>query len=578
MKLLNTLLQITLRMFVVLLAFQACRLLFLLMNKSFYPDIDIWGIINLMEGGLRYDIAVLLIINIPYSLFMLLPFNGYMDLIVKQFLKLFFITINLGAIIFNIIDIFYFPYTMERLTIRFFHYLETQNNLGVLLWRFLGDYWYALIVLTAFIAIIVRGYNRIERVKLFLQFSLSRKAVLSIIIVAIYLAAVGVTSNWIPSKRLHATNDAWEYATNPFEVAAVTNTPYNMLLSIIAPTTPALLPQLKPKKYETNSAANFNKKNVVIFILESFTKEASGLLNPNLEDGQYIGYTPFLDSLMQHSYYFTHAYANSRRSIDAVPAILSSIPSILRQTADSTMVSIPSLLKKEGYTTQFFHGAHNGSMHFDKFCEKAGIEEYYGLTEFNNDEEFDGTWGIWDEPFLQYMAQKQLKSREPFISTVFNLSSHNPYVLPDKYEGKFKEGIDPICKCIAYADHSIRNYFKTASKMPWFNNTVFIFTADHSITPWHKEYATTEKAFAVPLFFYTPDGTLKGKRDRIAQHVDILPTILSYLKYPHQYLSIGNNLLDKDAEEWAITEIVRIPQFIEKGYKTKWIRSDETAM
>lgn len=564
MKQLNTLLQIALRLSIVILALEICRLLFLILNKVFFPEFNLWDILGTLKAGLKYDVAAIIILNAPYIILMLLNYKKPFDKIFSQLLKTFFITINLSAIVVNIIDIFYFPYTMERLTIRFFtFYLGTQKNMGALLWEFLGVYWYALIFLVVFIALIVKGYNRIGRIKIKLFESFSRKTVAFIFVMAFYLVASGASWSVVPFQKMLKTNDALKNTDNLFEVAAITNTPYNIILSVINRQTVSI-PLLKKKLYTSKQDTVFIKKNVVIFILESFTREASGYLNPTLEGGNYKGYTPFLDSLMQQSLCFTNGYANGRRSIDAIPALLASVPSIINNSTGNSIVSIASLLKKEGYKTQFFHGADNGSMAFDEYCKKAGIDEYYGRTEFNNENEFDGTWGIWDEPFLQFMVQKQMKTTQPFFSTVFNLSSHNPFNLPAKYNGKFKEGINPICKCIEYADYSIKKYFETASKMPWFNNTVFVFSADHSITPWHKEYATTKKAFAIPLFFYTPDGSIKGKNSKIAQQIDIMPTLLNHLNFPNKYFAIGNNLLNNDSEQWAITDILKIPQVIKK--------------
>ncbi len=577
MKLLNTLLQVTLRLTIVMLALEICRLLFLFLNKSFFPEIDVWGALGILNAGLKFDVAAVLILNAPYIVLMLIDFGKTFDRYVKQFLKFIFITLNLSAIIVNIIDVFYFPFTMERLTMRFFtFYLGTQKNMGALLLEYLVVYWYALIFLVAFIALIVRGYNRIGRAQLRIFNELSRRTVLIIVVVTVYIGAAAASSGFIPFKKMVTTADALNSTENLFEVAAITNTPYNIILSVVKPEQEILLPRLKKKVYRANADSTFIKKNVVIFILESFTREASGLLNPTLEGGNYKGYMPFLDSLMQQSLYFTNGYANGRRSIDAIPAILASVPALINNPDENKIVSIGSLLKEEGYKTQFFHGADNGSMAFDDYCKRAGIDEYYGRTEFNNEDEFDGTWGIWDEPFLQFMAQKQGGTQQPFFSTVFNLSSHNPFDLPAMYEGKFKEGIDPICKCISYADYSIEQYFKTASKMPWFNNTIFVFAADHSISPWHREYATTGKAFAIPLFFYTPDGSIKGKSSKIAQQIDIMPTLLNCLNYPNSYSAIGNNLLNDDVEQWAITDIMKIPQFIEKDNSIRIIGPDKT--
>jgi phosphoglycerol transferase MdoB-like AlkP superfamily enzyme len=560
-----------------MLALEICRLLFLLLNKSFFPEIDVWQIFGILKYGLKFDAAAILILNAPYILLMLINLGRRFDRLMKQFLKYIFITLNLSAIIVNIIDVIYFPFTMERLTVRFFtFYLGTQKNMGALLLEFLVVYWYAIIFLVAFIFLVVRGYNQIGKIQIRIFNKLSRQTALITVVVIFYLLAAAASYSFIPFKKMLATTNALENTNNLFEVAAITNTPYNIILSIIKPKQLAPLPLLAEKHYKANPDSIFTNKNVVIFILESFTREASGLLNPTLEGGNYKGYTPFLDSLMQQSLYFTNGFANGRRSIDAIPAILASVPAIINNPSENNRASIASLLKKEGYKTQFFHGADNGSMAFDEYCKHAGIDEYYGRTEFNDENEFDGTWGIWDEPFLQFMAQKQAKTQQPFFSTVFNLSSHNPFDLPAKYKGKFKEGIDPICKCISYSDYAIRQYFKTASKMPWFNNTIFVFTADHAITPWHKEYATTEKAFAIPLFFYAPDGSIKGKNSKIAQQIDIMPTLLNCLNYPKSYSSIGNNLLNNNAKQWAITDIMKIPQVIEKDNLVKIITSEST--
>ncbi len=576
MRTLNTLLQFLLRILVVLIVFQICRLLFISLNKSFYPDNDLWDIMHLLRGGLKYDLAACFIINIPYLFLMFLPLRNIAEKITKEIAKILFVLINLTAISLNIIDIFYFPYTLDRLSINFLQYLETQKNMGILLWRFLIDYWYALFVFAAFIFLIVCGYNCIGKVKLPIKTPFKRGTILLIYSVAVYLLMAAATASWIPVKLLK-TDDSWAHAKNPLEVVAVTNTPFNIIQSIFFEPEIVQPKQLKEKYYQPTLTVDFKKKNVVVFILESFTKEASGFLNSDLENGTYKGYIPFLDSLMQQSYYFTNAYANGRRSIDAVPAILASVPAIQSGNKNS-MISIASLLKEVGYKTQFFHGAHNGSMDFDQFCKSSGIDEYYGLTEFNNINEFDGTWGIWDEPFLQFMLEKQSETPEPFCSTVFTLSSHNPYVLPEKYEGKFNEGIDPICKCISYADYSIRNYFRVASTKSWFNNTIFVFTADHAIIPWHKEYSSPEQAFAIPLFFYTPGEELRGESARIAQHIDILPSILAYLNYPSPFKALGNNLLDKESQEWAINAIGNIPQLIEKDNMVTWYRPNGTIM
>lgn len=126
-------------------------------------------------------------------------------------------------------------------------------------------------------------------------------------------------------------------------------------------------------------------------------------------------------------------------------------------------------------------------MGFEAFAKSTGYKDYYGRTEFDRDprfggeREYDGTWAIWDEPFLQFYAMKMTEFREPFVTSVFTASSHHPYVVPEKYKDIYKEeGTNPIHKCIRYTDMALRKFFETARKQPWYKNTIL---SSPAITP-----------------------------------------------------------------------------------------------
>ena len=145
---------------------------------------------------------------------------------------------------------------------------------------------------------------------------------------------------------------------------------------------------------------------------------------------------------------------------------------------------------------------------------------------------------------------------------IFSLSSHHPYKVPARYEGKFPQGNMPLHQCVGYTDNALRNFFASASKEEWFNNTLFVITADHSTFPWHEEYKSNINSFAIPLIFYTPDGSLKGVDNRLAQQTDILPTVLSYLKYPRPYIAFGNDLIHGD-DSFVINYVGGTYQFMQ---------------
>jgi phosphoglycerol transferase MdoB-like AlkP superfamily enzyme len=176
----------------------------------------------------------------------------------------------------------------------------------------------------------------------------------------------------------------------------------------------------------------------------------------------------------------------------------------------------------------------------------AGVDEYYGMTEYGNDADYDGWWGIWDHKFLPFTAGKINEFNEPFVSVTFSLSSHHPFSVPQEYQEKFKGGPVKLQRCIQYADFSLREFFKKASQMPWYKNTLFVITADHTSLSQFPEYKSNSGLYSVPIIFFKPDHTLKGMDQTIVHHADVMPTILDYLNYDDKYVAFGRSAFKKD--------------------------------
>ena len=246
-----------------------------------------------------------------------------------------------------------------------------------------------------------------------------------------------------------------------------------------------------------------------------------------------------------------------------MPSVLSSLPNyveplFLTPASLNHMSGLARELgEQKGYTTAFFHGAQNNSMGFQAFARATGFKNYYGRTEYNEDpnfhgdDDFDGTWAIWDEEFLQFYAQQMTKMQQPFMTAVFTASSHTPCVVPERYKGKFPKGEDDVMECVAYSDNALRLFFETAKKQPWFKNTLFVITADHTSGATDPFYRTTLGNYCVPIILYAPgDKALRGyDTQHIVEQTDIMPTVLSYLHYDKPYLAFGKDMLNTSAEE-----------------------------
>jgi phosphoglycerol transferase MdoB-like AlkP superfamily enzyme len=263
-----------------------------------------------------------------------------------------------------------------------------------------------------------------------------------------------------------------------------------------------------------------------------------------------------LDSLSDSSLIFTNAFANGRQSIHAMSSVLAGIPSF--QTAFTSspyakqkIQSIVSICDSMGYQTSFFHGASNGSMGFEGFGNILGIGKYYGKTEYNNEKDFDGIWGIWDEPFFQYVGRTLGKQKQPFMSTLFTLSSHDPFRVPEKYKSRFKGGPLELDKCVQYTDNALREFFNYAKTQPWYNNTIFVLVADHTSQTYYPEYAKPVNRFAIPILFFSPNKAynLKGVRTDLASQMDIYPTLVDLIGYHKPFRSWGRSLISNLPDE-----------------------------
>ena len=281
----------------------------------------------------------------------------------------------------------------------------------------------------------------------------------------------------------------------------------------------------------------------------------------------------FLDSLMEAGYSFANAFANGKKSIEGIPAVIAGIPALMDNPyissnyAGNKLVGLGNSMKKHGYSTGFYHGATNGSMNFDGFSALAGFDHYVGRKEYDNDADNDGTWGIYDHCFLPWAAQQFSNEKTPFCNVIFTLSSHHPYKIPAAFRGKLKKGPSPLCQSINYTDESLRLFFKAAQQQPWYKNTLFVFTADHTSASQNNFYSNRIGMYGIPIFFFSPSQALGIKKDsRIFQQIDIFPTLLDLLGWNEKIYAIGSSIFDSTQERFAVSYLEGTYQLFQDNY------------
>ena len=587
--------------------YMLARVVFLVKNYSYFEQGLTWGhLMEMFGGGLVFDTAAILVTNIPYIVMALLLTGRW-----ARWAKWAYMGINGLALAMNLADSVYFKYTMRRTTTTVFSEFQNEGNLGGIIGTEVLQQWYLVVLFGVVVYGVWKlykesggrsqetgdrsqesGVRRQETGGWRQVFRWYAGQVVVLAAMAPFVVA-GIRGGFTTAVRPITISNANQYVNRPVEAALVLNTPFAIYRTIgknvfVVPEyykSPQELeaiysPLHKGDVYACDTGVNIKKKNVVILIVESFGREYIGALNETLEGGKYQGYTPCVDELVRKSVTFKYSYCNGRKSIDGMPSILSSIPMfvepfILTPASMNEVSGIASLLAGEGYQTAFFHGAQRGSMGFQAFARATGFQEYYGREDydadkrFGGDDDFDGMWAIWDEPFLQYYATKMSEMKEPFMTAVFTASSHHPYAIPEKYQQQYPEEGLIIHKCIRYTDMAIGKFFEKVSQEPWFKNTIFVLTSDHTNLSDHAYYQTDLGGFCSPIIIYEPGNEERQPeiQDKIAQQIDILPTLMGMLNYPKPYFGFGIDVLNTEKEDtWAVNYLNGIYQYVKHGY------------
>ncbi|AWI26638.1 LTA synthase family protein [Flavobacterium pallidum] len=531
------------------------RLLFYWYNSGLIPVDGPWEFLTLYYHGLAFDTTAILYVNALFIVFSILPFTTNTRPQYQKFLfYLYFIT-NGIAYATNFIDFIYYRFNFGRSTVAITDSVAHESNKALLFWNFLTGYWHVFLLFFVMFGLWIYLYKKVrvkpDRILFYGRYFIA--SVMAFLIIAT-LTIGGIRGDFQKSTRPINLIDASRYVRVASQADIVMNTPFAIIRTMFSNSFQKVSLVSKAdidslvmpvKAYHNNPPS---KPNVVIFILESNAREYYGCLNKNANIPNYRGYTPFVDSLAQHSLIFTNAYSNGHKSIHAVSSILAGIPSFKDAFTSSPYPKQPteslvSTLESEGYSTSFFHGAPNGSMGFLGYSNILGTDQYFGKTEYNNDADFDGVWGIWDEPFFQFFDRELNKQKQPFLATLFSVSSHEPYKVPAKYEGKFPKGDVNIHQCIGYTDYALKRFFAKAKSQPWFNNTIFILVGDHGNTVFYDEYKKEFNRNAVAMMIYRPDGKYAGVNDDFAQQIDLYPTVLDMIGYQKPFRSWGRSLI-----------------------------------
>ena len=549
------------RVFLAYLFYSLARVLFYFYNKNIIIIDSFSEFFNLFLIGLTFDTSAILYVNSLFILISLIPIKHNSRPIFQKGMFVLYFSTNITAYVTNYVDFIYYKFSQSRLTTTVFDLLENETNKLDLMSSFIVDYWHVFLIFIISVVLWIYLYNSItfksnESPKNFKYYGFS----LFWSLIIIFISIVGMRGGLGNATRPINMVDAHRFVKKGIHADFVLNSPFCLIRTYKKN-------YFKKKNFlidsEINSILNprkklndsiYSKPNVVLIIMESFGREYIGAFNKNNEIKNYVSYTPFLDSLANKSLIFTNAFSNGRQSIEALPSILASLPSFKvpftsSPYANQEIQSLVSVFNELDYSTSFFHGAPNGSMGFLGLSNILGFDNYFGKNEFNDNSLYDGYWGIWDEPFLGFMKDELDKFKEPFFSTFFSLTSHEPFKVPKEYKDVFPKGEVDMHQVIGYSDNALRTFFNSSKSEPWFKNTLFIITADHCNQFWYPFYREPINRFAIPIIFYHPNNSFRGENSELSQQLDIFPSIIDLVGYNKPINSWGRSLFSNKSDQ-----------------------------
>ncbi|MBD8387981.1 sulfatase-like hydrolase/transferase [Dysgonomonas sp. BGC7] len=283
------------------------------------------------------------------------------------------------------------------------------------------------------------------------------------------------------------------------------------------------------------------KMNVVVILMESMSYDLLKIR----ENGKEI--TPYLNSLLEKSYFFENFYSAGTHTNHGILATLYGLPALfdrnMMKNVDIPLCEgLPYILQQQNYRTMFFmtHEAQYDNM--NAFLLENGIEEIYSQENYPR-EKRRNSFGVADDYLFEYGLDKineKSKDKKPFFATLLTVSNHPPYIVPDEFKATSN---DPQYQIVAFADNAIRQFMEKAEKEEWFANTVFVLLGDHGKIVGSQTYEMPLSYNHIPCIIYSPAFDNAPQRlHQLGGQVDVLPTLLGLLNHSYENNTFGVDL------------------------------------
>lgn len=280
--------------------------------------------------------------------------------------------------------------------------------------------------------------------------------------------------------------------------------------------------------------------NVVLISVESLSAYFSGAY------GAADSLTPQLDALAPQALQFDRLYASGTRTVRGLEALALSLPptpgeSIVKRPNNENLFSLASVFNAKGYESQFLYGGYGAFDNMNYFFGHNGYEVRDRAAIAPENIHQANIWGVADEDLYSLALDEfdRLHAQgKPFFAHVMTTSNHRPYTFPtgrvDAPQGKRESAV-------RYTDWALGDLLRRARSKPWFDDTVFVITADHCASSGGIASLPVFR-YHIPLWIYSPRHVAPGRVDRLMSQIDIAPTVLGLLGMNYRSRFYGADL------------------------------------
>ena len=298
------------------------------------------------------------------------------------------------------------------------------------------------------------------------------------------------------------------------------------------------------RRYVVNSPQEEKRLNVILISIESLGADFVGAL------GDTRGLSPRMDALAEESLLFTQVYATGNRTVRGLEALALAIAptpgqSIVKRPNNAQLFSLGSVFQSKGYEAIFLYG---GYSYFDNMQAFFADNNHRVVDRQAIPREkihYENIWGVADEDlFGQAIVEidtllKKTQGPKPFFMHIMTTSNHRPYTYPegriDIPSGTGRKG------AVKYSDWALGHFIDEAKKQPWFEDTLFVITADHGANARGVGELPIDK-YRIPLLFYSPSHIPPGRVERLMSQIDIAPTLLGKLHFSYESKFFGQDI------------------------------------